>query len=102
MRRVCEEDYWYLDEDRPFKRSRRQGEKDENLVVTSYRIILKEKLLHVLQRVWQEIDAKYRDFVVEYNRKVNHNESTDEIDFPAKFRALFEDNYSTIIYPNPG
>ena len=30
-----------------------------------------------------------------YNRKVNHNESTDEIYVPAKFQALFKDKYST-------
>ena len=28
MRRVCEEDDFYLDDDCPFKRARKQGEKD--------------------------------------------------------------------------
>ena len=52
-RRVCEEDDCYLDEYRPFKRARRKGEKDENLVVTSDHIRLKVKFLHVLQRIWR-------------------------------------------------
>ena len=49
MRRVFEEDGCYLDEYHPFKRARRQGEKYENLVVTSEHIIFKVKLLHVVQ-----------------------------------------------------
>ena len=52
MRRVCEEDDCYLDEDRPFKRDRRQGEKYENLVVTSDHIVFKGILIHVVQVVW--------------------------------------------------
>ena len=50
-RRFCEEGDCYLDEDRPFKRSRRQGDKYENLVVTSDHIRCKFKLLNVVQRV---------------------------------------------------
>ena len=42
--------------------------------------------------------TKYRDFVVSYNRKVKHNEYTDEIDVTAKFRALFNDKSSTPIF----
>ena len=41
MRCVCEEYDCYLDQDRPFKRARRQGEKDEGLVVTGDHIIFK-------------------------------------------------------------
>ena len=36
-----------------------------------------------------------------YNRKVNHNESTDEIDVTANFWALFKDKYSTTRYSTP-
>ena len=64
MRRVCEKDYCYLDEYHPLKISRHQGEKDEDLVVTSDKIILKGKLLHVVQRLWQELYAKGIDFFV--------------------------------------
>ena len=60
MRRVCEDDDCYLNEVCPFRRSRRQGEKYENLVVTSYNILFKGRLIHFLQWVWQEIDAKDR------------------------------------------
>ena len=49
----------------------------------------------MVERIWQELDAKDRDFVVLYNRKAKYNESTDEIDVPANFRALFKDKYST-------
>ena len=41
MRPVCEEDDSYIYKDRPFKRVRCQGEKDEKLVVTSDHIIFK-------------------------------------------------------------
>ena len=41
MRYVCEEDDCYLDKYRPFKRSRFQEEKYEDLVVTSDNIIFK-------------------------------------------------------------
>ena len=53
MRRFCEEDDCYLDEDCHFKRARRQGDKDENLVLKSDHIIFKVKFLHVLQRIWR-------------------------------------------------
>ena len=46
-RHVCEEDDCYLDNDSPIKRSRRQGEKDENLFVTNDHIIFKRKFLHL-------------------------------------------------------
>ena len=95
MRCVYEDDEFYLDKYRPFKRSRLQGEKYENLVVTSDHIKFKGKLLHVVQSVCQELDAKDREFVVAYNRKVEHNESTDEIYVPANFRALIKDKFST-------
>ena len=54
-RRVCEEVDCYLHGYLPFKRTRRQGEKDENLVVTSDHIIFKGNFLHMMQRVWIEI-----------------------------------------------
>ena len=57
-RHVCEEDDWYIDKDRPFKTSCRQGERDEDLFVTSYPNKLKGKFLHVVQRVWQKLDSK--------------------------------------------
>ena len=50
-RRVCEEYDCYLDEDRPFKRTRQQGDKYEKLVVTSEHIRFKVKLLHVVKRL---------------------------------------------------
>ena len=53
IRRVCKEYDCYIDKYFPFKRPRRQGEKYENLVVTIYHIILKGKLLHVVQSVWK-------------------------------------------------
>ena len=55
----------------------------------------------MIQRVWLEIYANDRDFVVAYNRKVNNNESTYEIDVPANFQALFKDKYSTPRYSIP-
>ena len=81
---VWEEYDWYLYKDRPLKRARRQGEKDEKLVVTSDHIRFKIKFLHVVNIIWQEIYAKDRDFVVAYNRNFNNNGSTDEIDVPCK------------------
>ena len=48
-----------------------------------------------MQRVWKELDAKDREFVVSYNRKVNHNEYKYEIDVTANFRDLFKDKSST-------
>ena len=53
------------------------------------------KLIPVVQRVWQELDAKDRYFVVAYNRKFEYNESTDEIYVLENFRALFKDKHST-------
>ena len=53
MRHVNEEDDCYLDEYFLFKRYHRQGEIDEDLVVTSDQIKFKEKILHVVQRVWK-------------------------------------------------
>ena len=53
MRRVCEEDYRYLDKDCTFKIPRRKGDKYENFVVTSDHIRFKGKLLHVVQTVWK-------------------------------------------------
>ena len=55
----------------------------------------------MVQRVWQEIYDKDRDVVVAHNSKVKHNESTDEIDVPANFQALFKDKYSTPRYLTP-
>ena len=49
MRRICEEDDCYLDKHHPSKRSRRQGENDKNLFVTSDHIIFKEIFLYVVQ-----------------------------------------------------
>ena len=49
----------------------------------------------MVERVWQELDSKDRDFVVSYKRKVKHNESTVEIDVPENFWDLFKDKYST-------
>ena len=98
IKRVCEEDDWYLDKDRPFERSCRKGKKDENIVVTSYHIIFKGKFLHVVQWIWWELDAKVRYFVVAYNREVKHNKSTYEIDVSANFQALFKDKSSTPRY----
>ena len=95
MRHVCEDYEFYLDKHYPFIRVRCQGEKYENLVVTSELIISKEKSLHVVKRVWRELDAKDIEFVVVYNRKVNHNENTYEIDVPANFCELFKYKYST-------
>ena len=54
----------YIDEDFPFKRACLQGEKDENIFVTSDHIIFKRKFLHVVKRLWQEIDDRDRYFVV--------------------------------------
>ena len=53
MRLVFEEGDYYLDKYRPFKIARRQGDKDENLVVTSYCIRFKVKFPHVVQSIWQ-------------------------------------------------
>ena len=49
----------------------------------------------MVQRVWREINASDRYFIVEYNRKVKHNESKDEIDVPSNFWALSKDKYLT-------
>ena len=38
----------------------------KNVLVTSDHIIFKKKL-HMVKRLWQEIDDKDGDFVVEYN-----------------------------------
>ena len=100
IRIIYEEDYCYLDKYSLFKRDRRQEEKDENLVITSNHIIFKRKILHSVQRLWRELDAKDREFIVSYNRKVKHNKSTDEIDVPSNFRALFKDKSSTSRSPN--
>ena len=85
MRHVCEEDDFYLDKDSSFKRARLQGEKDENIVITSDHIRFKGKSFHVVQRVWRELDTKDREFVVSYNSKVKQTEPIDEIYVPAKF-----------------
>ena len=45
----------------------------------------------MVQRVCRELDAKDIYFAVSYNRKVKHNESTDEIDVTDNFRDLFKD-----------
>ena len=50
-----------------------------------------------MKRVWLELYYKDRDFVVAYNKNVKHNESTDEIDAPSNFQALFKDKSSTPI-----
>ena len=85
MRRVCEEDGCYIYKYRPFKISRLQGVRDENLVTKSDNIRFKGKFLDVVQWVLLEIYANDRDFVVSYNSKFNHNESTYEIDVPSNF-----------------
>ena len=48
-----------------------------------------------MQRVWQELYYKDRNFVVAYNREFKHNETTDGIDVPVIFRSLFKDKSST-------
>ena len=101
MRRVCEEDDWCIDKYRPFKRPRRQGDKYEELVVTRDHIRFKEKWIHVVKRIVQELDAKGRYFVVSYNRRVNNNESTDEMDAQSSFRTLFKDKPWTPISSTP-
>ena len=53
MRRVCEEGDCYLDEYHPFKRSFRQGDKDEDLVVKGDKIEFKGKFCHVVQMLCQ-------------------------------------------------
>ena len=61
---VSEEDDFYLEEDHPFKRYFRKGERYEYLVATSDNIKSKGTFLHVVHRVWQELYAKDRYFVV--------------------------------------
>ena len=55
----------------------------------------------MVQKVSQDIDSKYIDFVVAYNRKVDHNKSIYEIDVRAHFWDLFRDKYSTTRYSTP-
>ena len=97
MRCACDKDNCYLDADFIFKRAHHQRDKYEILVVTSDYIIIKRKSLLVVQRIWKELDNQDRDFVVSYNRNVNHIESTDKIYVTDNFRALFKDKYSRII-----
>ena len=92
---ICEQYDFYLYEDHPFKRSRYQEEKDEDLVITGGNIKFKGKFPYVVQRVCQELDAKDREFFVSYNRKVNHNESTNRIGVPTNFWALFKEKSPT-------
>ena len=89
-RHVCEVDNWYLDKDSPLKKSCHQIEIYEDLIVTSDHIKFKGKLLHVVWRIWQELDSKDRDFVVSYDRKVEDNESTYGIYVPANFRESIQ------------
>ena len=59
-RLVCEEDDCYIGRYRPFKRVLHQGDKYENIIITSDHIIFKGKFLHLVQRVWQELDFNER------------------------------------------